>query len=104
MKDKICSLTLILAMAAQIFASAMPGDLSTFGHKKQSHQTFIDSGNAPFIAFDTSQKSKLLRYSVESYTSFSSTCIQICAVFTGHSSHKTGKAFVRPQINSPLLI
>ena len=104
MKSKTISLTLIVAMALQLFAAAMPGDLSTFGNENQSHQTFIDSGTVPFIAFDDTQKAKQLRYNFDSLGAFSSHCLYNVVVYTGHSSIKTDKAFVRPQINSPLLI
>ncbi|MBR5711856.1 MAG: hypothetical protein IKX40_13960 [Thermoguttaceae bacterium] len=104
MKSKTISLTLIAAMALQLFAAAMPGDLSTFGNNNQSRQTFIDSGTAPFIAFDETQKAKQLRYNFDSLDSCSSPCLYNVVVFTGHSSIKADKAFVRPQINSPLLI
>ena len=104
MKNRIVSLTLVLAMALQIFASAMPGDLSTLGNETQSRQTYIDAGAAPFIAFDNTQKAKQLRYNFDSLGSFSSSCLYNFVVYTGHSSIKTNKAFVRPQINSPLLI
>ena len=104
MKNKFVSLTLVMAMALQIFAAAMPGDLSTLGNETQSRQTYIDAGVAPFIAFDVTQKAKQLRYNFDSLGSFSSPCLYNVVVYTGHSSIKTNKAFVRPQINSPLLI
>ena len=104
MKNKIVSLTLVLAMALQVFAAAMPGDLSTFQNNNQSRQSFIDSGTAPFIAFDETQKAKQLRYNFDSLGSFSSPCLYNVVVYTGHSSIKVNTAFVRPQINSPLLI
>ena len=103
MKDKICSLTLIIALAAQIFASAMPGDLSVF-EKSEKRQTFLDSGTAPFIAFDVSQKSRLLRYSLDSLTVGFSMPLYNCVTIAEHSSRKVYKVVVRPQINSPLLI
>ena len=104
MKNKIVSLTRVMAMALQIFAAAMPGDLSIFGNDNQSRQTFFDSGTAPFLAFDVTQKAKQLRYNFDSLGSFSSSCLYNFVVYTGHSSIKADKAFVRPQINSPLLI
>ena len=104
MKNKIVSLTLVLAMALQIFAAAMPGDLSIFGNETQSRQTYINAGTAPFIAFDVTQKAKQLRYNYDSLEAFSSPCLYNVVVYTGYSSIKTDKAFVRPQINSPLLI
>ena len=104
MKNKIVSLTLVLAMGLQIFAAAMPGDMSIFGKENQNRQTYIDAGTAPFIAFDITQKGKQLRYNFDSLGSFSSPCLYNVVVYTGHSSIKADKAFVRPQINSPLLI
>ena len=104
MKNKIVSLTLVLTMALQVFAAAMPGELSILENDNQSRQTFIDSGTAPFFALDNTQKDKQLRYNFDSLESFSSPCLYTVIVYTGHSSIKTDKAFIRPQINSPLLI